>query len=597
MILEKSQDTLGQLFEGLYGMGKPVVNPVDEASLRHTLLQAETLQSDVIALVKLRLKGADLSVRQMGILKFCQQLLSDYFAHPVFHPALGKRLTEASGALIAEAFSPHNWLLKKQHPVGALLENIAQVAAGWEPGLAQAEELQGTLVSWVRPENLADSLEQRLARSVEWLGQHRQRFEKISQRIIASETGILRVNHAQQVAAKYLNKLLAQRQVPEMVQADFNSHWLQAFQWVVLHEGEKSALWQQVGRQLNLLLWSLSPEAAQPDSRQKLSRVSDQMAHELTPLLEKVLGDPLLAAGVWERIQLVHHGFMAGMQVDFVEVPAIRGSGSVVEMGAEVSQDLLDEVAAISEDDWFLEADTGRRIRLLLKQDDYQQLIFVNQLGIKAATYSYEEFAWQFSTARISTLPRTLPLIDWVSERLNRLVEKYRAQKQAQDKAVQEAKQKAAEETARREQARQKALQEARQIAEEKARQEAERTALHEAEIEMERSRREAEAQEHGQSEAQRRQRARLLVSSLTMGAWASFFDDTGGSVRRKLAVILPSSGKYIFVDHMGSDKLDVTKDALIEGIAEGSITLVQQDNRFDDALSRVVDGIRAERG
>ncbi|MEE4252140.1 MAG: DUF1631 family protein, partial [Alcanivoracaceae bacterium] len=261
------------------------------------------------------------------------------------------------------------------------------------------------------------------------------------------------------------------------------------------------------------------------------------------------------------------------------------------------SQDLLAEVAAVAVGEWFVEPASGRRLQLLLKLDDYQQLLFVNQLGMKQVSASFEEFAWQFSSAQISSVVAAVPLIEWSAERLGALAEQYRERQQvreAEHQARIEEQMRIAEE---RDQARRKALKEARQLAAAQQRREAEEAALRQSEAAVEQARRDSAAAEHGASEAQRRQRARLLVSGLTMGAWLLFHDDDGQQTRRKLAVVLPSSGKYIFVDRLGTDKYEITREALIGGVAAGAIEVVSKDSRFDDALNRVVDGIRQDRG
>ena len=232
-----------------------------------------------------------------------------------------------------------------------------------------------------------------------------------------------------------------------------------------------------------------------------------------------------------------------------------------------------------------------------LKLDDYQQLLFVNQLGIKQVGASFEEFAWQFSSAQISAVVAAVPLIEWSAERLNGLAEQYRERQQAREAEHQARLAEQLRITEERDQARRKALKEARLLAAAQQQREAEKVALRQTEADLEQARRDAVAAEHGASEEQRRQRARLLVSGLTMGAWLSFHDDNGQQTRRKLAVVLPSSGKYIFVDRIGTEKYEMTRDVLISEIAAGAIEVVRKDSRFDDALNRVVDGIRQDRG
>jgi len=591
-------DTLGQLFAGLYGKTGSSLPEVVDADLVDMLALCDPLVGDIVAQLMARLEGKRaLSVRQTGIVRVSANLLSDYFAQPVFHPSLAQQLLASSSRLIAEALAVNGWLMSKQHPVHELLLMIAEVAAGWYPEMPQSADIQQQLCSWLEGHDKDEMPEQRLGRAKTWLADFNVRQVKISERVALSEAGGLRQRYALQVVARTMNRQLAGRQLPDFMIEDVSLHWSAAFQWVLLQHGESSPEWQKLVRGFGMLVWSLQPEAGAEAERSKLTRIIDQIRQDLGPLLDQVIADESVRARLRDNLEIAHVCQLHNRPLSYDSVPSVAGGSALDSAGASISKDLLEEVAAVRIGDWFVEAESGRRLRLLLKLDEYQQLLFVNQLGMKLVSSSFEEFAWQFSSARISTVVAPVVMLDWVTERLNGLAEQYRARKKAHDaeqKEQQEAQQRIA---AQREQARQKALLEARQLAEEKERHVAEQLALAEAEKELERARREAAAVDHGISEAQRKQRARLLVSGLTMGAWLTFHDDEGVETRRKLAVVLPSSGKYIFVDRIGTEKTEMTREALIAGIADGAIDVVRKDSRFDDALNRVVDGIRQDRG
>ncbi|PKM23223.1 MAG: hypothetical protein CVV10_00275 [Gammaproteobacteria bacterium HGW-Gammaproteobacteria-14] len=591
-------DTLGQLFTGLYGKADSSLPEVADSDLADMLAVCDPLTDDLVTQLMALLAGKrTLSVRQTGIVRVSASLLSDYFAQPVFHPSLAQHLLASSSRLIAEALVANGWLMSKQHPVHELLSMVAEVAFGWYPDVPQAAEIQQQLRFWLEGQAKGESGEQRLARAKTWLADFNARQAKVSERVAQSESGGLRQQYALQVVARTMNRQLAGRQLPDFMIEDVSQHWSAAFQWVLLQHGEGTPEWQKLVRGFGMLVWSVQPEASAEAERGKLSRIVDQIRQELVPLLDQIIADESIRARLRDNLEIAHVCQLHNRPLSYGSVPSVAGGSVLDNAGASISKDLLDEVAAVRVGDWFVEADSGRRLRLLLKLDEYQQLLFVNQLGMKLVSSSFEEFAWQFSSARISTVVAPVVMLDWVTERLSGLAEQYRARKKVHDaaqKEQQEAQQKIA---AQREQARQKALLEARQLEEEKERHEAEQSAMAEAEKELERARREAAAVDHGISEAQRKQRARLLVSGLTMGAWLTFHDDDGVETRRKLAVVLPSSGKYIFVDRIGVEKTEITREALIAGIADGAIDVVRKDSRFDDALNRVVDGIRQDRG
>ncbi len=591
---DPADDRLARLFAGLHGSQPASTALIADDQVVSALLAADPLGEDLVAVVQRAFPGQSPSVRQLGVIRLARELLGDYFAQPVYHPDLGQALMRASSRLIAEALPQDGWLLRPQHPLHALLAVVEKVAAGWYPGLPQAADTISLLAGWLSQPEPAGK---RLATAEQWFQEYQQRQERITARVAESEFGVLRLDYIRQTSARSLNRLLAGRSVPDFMAEAIARHWAGAFQWTLLHHGEQSPLWQKLVRGFGLLVWSVQPEAAEASGRSKLTRVIDQIKSELMPLLEEVIADQSLREQLREQVDIAHLCQLHARPVEYQSVPPIAGGTALNDAGASVSQDLLSEVAAIHVGDWFSDTVTGRRLRLLLKLDEYQQLLFVNQLGMKQASASFEEFAWQFSSAQISTLVGPVPLREWAAERLAALADQYRQRQRSREQEHRASQAVAMQAAEVRDKARSKALAEARQLAETRQRQEAEGKALQQAEVELEQARRESVAAGHGGSEAQRRQRARLLVSGLSMGVWLAFHDDKGEQTRRKLAVVLPSSGKYIFVDRLGTDKYEVLRDDLIAGIAAGAIDVVRKDSRFDDALTRVVDGIRQDRG
>jgi hypothetical protein len=589
-----SEDRLTTLFVGLYGETRQDLPQVEDARLAALLAQINPLQEDPVAELQRQCVGHMLSARQIGVLRVSKELLRHYFSQPIFDPAMSHALFAACGPVLAEALTQDGWLLRPQHPRHGVFQIVEKIAAGWHPGLPQAPETLKVLAGWLCSSQPADAIR---AEAERWWAELTARQEKVAARVTQSEVGALRLGHARQAAARALNRILAGRTIPDFMEEGISRHWAAGFQWVLLNQGERSPVWQRLTRGFALMVWTLQPEAADSGQKAKLTRVIDQVREELLPMLEELISDGQIREQLREQIEIAHLSQLHNRPMEYAPVPPVEGGSLLDDAGAAVSQDLLAEVAAVSPGDWFVETGTGQRFQLLLKLDEYQQLLFVNQLGIRQVSASFEEFAWQFSSAKISAVVKPVPLIEWSSERLNGLAEEYRQRRQAQQVKQQKVLQSEAKATAEREAARLKAQQEAARLSAAQQQQADEQAAQHEAQAEFERNRRAAAAAGHGSSEAQRRQRARLMVSGLTMGAWLLFHDETGASIRRKLAVVLPSSGKYIFVDRGATDKYEISRDGLIAAIAEGAVDVVSKDTRFDDALTRVVDGIRQERG
>ena len=84
-------------------------------------------------------------------------------------------------------------------------------------------------------------------------------------------------------------------------------------------------------------------------------------------------------------------------------------------------------------------------------------------------------------------------------------------------------------------------------------------------------------------------------LSGLTQGAWFEYSGGVG-AVRCRLAAIIKSTDKYIFVDRGGIKVLDLEQLALGQALESGELTLLEDGVLFDRALSSVIEGLRQGR-
>lgn len=591
-----SNGSLTKLFTGLYGQPPMGQAEVADERLAKALCGANPLQDPVI-FARAALASAALSPRQAGMVKASSAIVTDFFHQPLFHPELAERLLPHTGALIGQALLPGSWLTRKSHPLVQCLGELAQFAQGWYPAHPQADDIAGMLQSTL-DQLYGDGVDDALAVFRQWRSNFVERTEKVAARVVQSESGTLRARYARGLAARTINRQIAGRPLPTVVARALESIWLPAFQWVLLDQGDRSPLWSSLVKVFSLLVWSLQENSVEQKS--KLHRVIDQLKQELPPLLETLIKDDSQRAQVLEEIEIIHLCLLHERAVDYEGAPMLEGSTALDQLDAEVSADLLQEVTAIRNDQWFVQSASGMRMHLQQRVDEYQQLLFLNQQGMKALACGFEEFALFYSSGEIQPVAELQPLSEWAQSHLQRLADQYRVrQKARQDEqqklaamaAAQEAEQKAEKvaELRQRAEAKERARHAAERLQQEKLASLGSTPQSVATEQEVEQQRRESATAELGSTPEQRRQRARLLVSSISVGTWMNFFGDDGSEIRRKLAVILPSSNKYIFVDRVGADKLQLTRDELISAVAEGAASPLQRDARFDDALSRIV--------
>jgi uncharacterized membrane protein YqiK len=249
-------------------------------------------------------------------------------------------------------------------------------------------------------------------------------------------------------------------------------------------------------------------------------------------------------------------------------------------------------VTTLSEGSWLEISDShgSQRVKLLLKLNDVQQLLFVYRHGAKAGQYSFEEFAYRLSSGHAKVIISA----DRISKTANYVVKKlalHRDQKNelaARQRAEAEAKAKAEAEA--KERARQKALAEAQALAKAKAEQKA--RLEHAAKLAEQRRREQVAAQAAADHQA-RLESAQQQTSALNTGALINFYDEQGSAQLCKLAVKIQSSQKYIFVDRNGIKSRELYYDQLVDQFMQSSAELVKAEAGFEDALAKVVNSLR----
>lgn len=86
------------------------------------------------------------------------------------------------------------------------------------------------------------------------------------------------------------------------------------------------------------------------------------------------------------------------------------------------------------------------------------------------------------------------------------------------------------------------------------------------------------------------------LVGKLTQGTWFEMSENGGKNFRCRLAAIIKSTGKYIFVNRSGMKVAEKSKDSLALAMKDGNLRLLDDTMLFDRALESVIGTLRASR-
>lgn len=86
------------------------------------------------------------------------------------------------------------------------------------------------------------------------------------------------------------------------------------------------------------------------------------------------------------------------------------------------------------------------------------------------------------------------------------------------------------------------------------------------------------------------------LVKNLSMGTWFEVAGENDTTYRCRLAAVIKSIGKYIFVNRAGTKVAEETKESLALGLAQGRYTILDDGMLFDRALESVITNLRDRR-
>ncbi|HUH38588.1 MAG TPA: DUF1631 family protein [Spongiibacteraceae bacterium] len=596
-LLDGDQALLDKLLVNLAqapATGRP---PLPREQLIPLLLDLEASDQALASQLMPRLPAAgQLAAIDAALLGLVDELLQSWRLSLPLDAALTGALQRLRGPLAAWALATDGWLSDARHPLYGFMDSWTRAGLGWQPELGRGAErwlgqLEQALDGLARcPQRSA--LTAHLEQFEALVARDSQRLGRLEQRLRDSEQGQLQARRARQLAARLLNQRMGGRRLPPQVTEFLQRDCYQCLQKLALTEGSDSPRWLTVAKSLDTLVATLQP--IDDEDRQQRYRLIPHCADALREALAPLFVDGAALEAQLAMIEAQHVKLLKGGSLAYAPFELIANHDPLL-ANASISRDLLGRVTQLAEGDWFLcGGDDGElRLRLCLKLEESQQLLFVNQLGLKAAQCSFEEFAYQLSTGQAQRLTAQGLLLTHVRRALGALYEQALSNQQARRQAMEDARRAREADMRQRQQARDKALAEARahQAAQERAHRE-----QHEATLATELARREDAIQRHGSTADQRRQQVRGLVSALRSGDWIHRYDELGNRQRLKLAVDLPSTGRLIFVDNHGVKQWDSDRAQITAGLLAGSVELLSKSAQFEDTLARVVGDLRRGR-
>lgn len=480
-----------------------------------------------------------------------------------------------------------------KNSIFTVLDGLITACVGWTPELGRAgDQLMKQVNDAVGLIRAAETDYGKVNDELtSFLEKEQKRIQKLEERLIASETGILRTKNGKKAAAEFLNEAMNDKQLTESMVSFLQGFWFESLQLHAISKGLDSEEWSRASKVTETLIWTVQPIEEENDQKvqvekQKLYRIIEHLPGEIKDLLISV-SDADQSASAIEDIENEHMMIVSGQELEYVEFELLDIGNDSGIAAPSVSKSLLKKVNELKPGQWFTfeEGDVSVRIKLILKLPDIKQMLFTNRNGMKALEKSFDDMAYYMSSGVVKPLNSEAAFSSTFSKYYTGLATEYeRKQKLAAEEREEEERREAAVAAAQ-----QKAEEEAKALAvtkaeEEKLRKEEERKER------MERVKAMAEEQKDKIPEVT------AIVDKLNTGAWVKLTGADGVMEDCKLAVKLAASDKMIFVNSSGVKVGEHTTEQLVQLIIAGEADVADGGVKYEDTLAQVVTRLRQDR-
>lgn len=406
------------------------------------------------------------------------------------------------------------------------------------------------------------------------------RFER---RVCETKVGILRAAKGEEEVARFLNKAMVGKKMPPLVVDFLQGPWRHVMQITFIKYGCRSIEWAELSKLTITLIGTVVPVSDL--DKKRLYRIIPRLPNQIKKYLGGLENEKINTQQFLDFLDDIHVRLLKGESIPVVEVESLLSRDPERVVRTTVSRRIKKKLNAIKVGQWFkYYSENGEvsRLRLAMKMEDIDQLLFVNIEGRKALSKSYEEVAYYLTANVLEVLDKKSffevackNVYLALKEEFTEMLELER-QVLDQQPVTDDYKSEAANDGAMEEKVEKTELEK-----------EAELDAKV-ADVWRMRFKYVSENKKNHYV-----QKARIQIGALTIGAWVEWENENKETLRCKLAVKLRSTDKLIFVDRMGMKMLECSSDEFVTRLVANKIKILDQGEAFESTLERVVGGLR----
>ncbi len=518
-------------------------------------------------------------------------------------------------AFIILASKDDSFYCTTTHPLRQVLECLLTRATSWYTRDSKANEMFfdklacviHLVTQWAAQTNNSATEAAAIQKALDdfntWNEGEEKRAALIESRLCESELNHLRMLTAECQVLDLINNSLAEKNLPLSLFETVSSILKNELQNCVFTAGIDSDFWRLWKRLLPLIANLFTGTKSEQDD-QKMYREIPAMLNELDRSMHMGSSHsnsyPLLVDTFSNSLALAIQKQPQTCEL-FNALAYPEGHSAI---NTRVTDSILQQAITMQVGEWILfssEENQTIRCKLALKNSGSDQLLFVDRTGRKVMIKSSKDFALCLSTGiakplikinleevigkllqALVTLQNNTPMQPQISTEINVQPEKSLTPEKptSTEKELLESQQKrhVAEQIDLRLASAHKAIAEARALADDKARRTSEAK-----QVETER-----EKEEHLHL-------AQQQINELNVGAWVEMTSENQKNQRCKLAVIIASVGKYIFVDNLGRKMAEYNREDLLQALVNQQLTLINNGDKFEDQLVKVIRSLRKD--
>lgn len=312
-------------------------------------------------------------------------------------PILAAQLRKLKSVVAVTAVLDTDFYTPGAHPLHRIFDTLHKAATGWQDTLGRAGQPALTLVEETVEEILSMGEERRgeladLARSiVESVQRNQSRADRMATRAAETEQGRLKAAQAKFSAAAMINQALGKYPAPAEIGSFIRGPWYDSAQLVFLKFGEDSEQWKNMSSTTTVLLESLQPpDESHEAGRQQLFESVAGIPAEVKNWLLSMQHDRDAVEQIMSEIEYAHLRIMRNQPTHLENIPPIE-----LEDKKQPRPDTRVPLKGVRKGQWFLiktRKGDMLRVQVTMVDQEYQQLLFCNQAGIKVQTLDFINF-------------------------------------------------------------------------------------------------------------------------------------------------------------------------------------------------------------